>query len=493
MIGLGELSPEARVVERRLRRSGAARALADRLARAGRLYDGLDADAGAVEWCQAGATSTAWTSSSATHAPTRRAAAVRRRHEGLRAARGRAARTLDRGSPCTCCARRAACCCPAAALFASAYLLDAAAIAAIADGPRRSRRSTGRDGARRAGARGGATPRTRSGCWTASPRPASRPSGSATARGRAARRALGVTTSSSRGCERAAPAGVAGLELIDVRHLGRPHVICCRWSDDVHRRPGAGVAPAQALLAALGGPRAARAILLTHIHLDHAGATGRARAALAGRRGLGPRARRAAPDRPVEADRQRDADLRRRHGAALGRDRARCPRTSCASCAAASGSARWRVAYTPGHASHHVTYLHEPTGTAFCGDVAGVQHRRRPGAAADAAAGHRPRGVARVARLSAAGPGAAASSRTSASSRTPRAHLDELRANLGRARGAGPRPRRRGVRARRSREEIERALRHPQTPPRCCRRCRPTRCGRASTATGESAPRRRRA
>jgi glyoxylase-like metal-dependent hydrolase (beta-lactamase superfamily II) len=29
-----------------------------------------------------------------------------------------------------------------------------------------------------------------------------------------------------------------------------------------------------------------------------------------------------------------------------------------------------RVAYTPGHASHHVCYLHEESGTAFVGDVA---------------------------------------------------------------------------------------------------------------------------
>ena len=28
------------------------------------------------------------------------------------------------------------------------------------------------------------------------------------------------------------------------------------------------------------------------------------------------------------------------------------------------------VAYTPGHASHHVCYFHEESGTAFCGDVA---------------------------------------------------------------------------------------------------------------------------
>ena len=33
----------------------------------------------------------------------------------------------------------------------------------------------------------------------------------------------------------------------------------------------------------------------------------------------------------------------------------------------------FRVAYTPGHASHHVAYLHEDSGRAFCGDVAGVR------------------------------------------------------------------------------------------------------------------------
>ena len=41
--------------------------------------------------------------------------------------------------------------------------------------------------------------------------------------------------------------------------------------------------------------------------------------------------------------------------------------------AAARRSAPWRVEYTPGHASHHVSYLHEPTGTAFVGDVGGVR------------------------------------------------------------------------------------------------------------------------
>jgi glyoxylase-like metal-dependent hydrolase (beta-lactamase superfamily II) len=33
----------------------------------------------------------------------------------------------------------------------------------------------------------------------------------------------------------------------------------------------------------------------------------------------------------------------------------------------------FRVAYTPGHATHHVSYLNEATGDAYVGDVAGVR------------------------------------------------------------------------------------------------------------------------
>jgi len=33
----------------------------------------------------------------------------------------------------------------------------------------------------------------------------------------------------------------------------------------------------------------------------------------------------------------------------------------------------FRVADTPGHASHHLSYLHEPSGYAFTGDVTGVR------------------------------------------------------------------------------------------------------------------------
>ena len=57
----------------------------------------------------------------------------------------------------------------------------------------------------------------------------------------------------------------------------------------------------------------------------------------------------------------------------------------------------WRVAATPGHASHHVAYLREDEGWAFVGDVAGVRIIPAVHHAAHAAAGHRSRGVAGVA------------------------------------------------------------------------------------------------
>ena len=59
---------------------------------------------------------------------------------------------------------------------------------------------------------------------------------------------------------------------IDVRHLGVPLVICCHVLDDVIVDPGP-ESTMDTLLAELGRLAPAK-ILLTHIHLDHAGAAG---------------------------------------------------------------------------------------------------------------------------------------------------------------------------------------------------------------------------
>ena len=80
---------------------------------------------------------------------------------------------------------------------------------------------------------------------------------------------------------------------------------------------------------------------------------------------------------PVEADRERDAAVGRRDGSAVGRDAAGAGGEPGRSCAAASGSRPagrdLDVAYTPGHASHHVSYFSADTGIAFVGDTAGVR------------------------------------------------------------------------------------------------------------------------
>ena len=53
---------------------------------------------------------------------------------------------------------------------------------------------------------------------------------------------------------------------------------------------------------------------------------------------------------------------------------------ACASCSGGERIDGFRVEYTPGHASHHVAYLHEATGTAFTRRRRRRADRRRPGA-----------------------------------------------------------------------------------------------------------------
>src|SRR5436305_6852225 len=62
------------------------------------------------------------------------------------------------------------------------------------------------------------------------------------------------------------------MRLIDLMHLGRDRVIGCWQVGDVLVDPGPSSC-LPTLLEALGDERP-RALLLTHIHLDHAGASG---------------------------------------------------------------------------------------------------------------------------------------------------------------------------------------------------------------------------
>ena len=153
-------------------------------------------------------------------------------------------------------------------------------------------------------------------------------------------------------------------------HLGRPRVIGS-WVDDgviVDCGPTSCLAT---LLQGLGDARPA-ALLLTHIHLDHAGAAG----SLVERW----------PELPVYVHERGARHLvnpqrlyesaRRLYGDDMERLWGEMAPVPEANLTVLHGGetildGRYRVAYTPGHASHHVSYLRD--GTAFAGDVAGVR------------------------------------------------------------------------------------------------------------------------
>jgi glyoxylase-like metal-dependent hydrolase (beta-lactamase superfamily II) len=161
------------------------------------------------------------------------------------------------------------------------------------------------------------------------------------------------------------------MRLIDVMHLGVPRVIGAWVVDDVVIDPGP-TSCLRSLLEGLDGERP-RALLLTHIHLDHAGASG----SLVQRW----------PDLEVYvhergARHMRDperllASARMLYGEDMDRRWGEMVPVPEENLRVLSGGERlfdgaFEVAYTPGHASHHVSYLHHD-GTAFVGDTGGVR------------------------------------------------------------------------------------------------------------------------
>ncbi len=160
------------------------------------------------------------------------------------------------------------------------------------------------------------------------------------------------------------------MRLIDVRHLGRLRVIGCWVVDDVLIDPG----PAScldALLAGLGDLEP-RALLLTHIHLDHAGATG----SLVERwPGLEVYVHERGAPHMVDPSRLLES-ARRLYGERMDTLWGEMSPVPERNLRILSGGERvlgdtFEVAYTPGHASHHVSYLNR--GTAFVGDTGGVR------------------------------------------------------------------------------------------------------------------------
>lgn len=162
----------------------------------------------------------------------------------------------------------------------------------------------------------------------------------------------------------------AEARAIDVRHLDRPRVICSWLVDDIVIDPGPTVSLGPVIDALEGS--APRAILLTHIHLDHAGGTG----ALVRRWPEVPvyvheRGARhlADPSRLMESAGRLYGDQMDR----LWGEMVPIPEANLHPLSGGEEVEGFRVAYTPGHASHHVSYLQLDSGMAFTGDTAGIR------------------------------------------------------------------------------------------------------------------------
>jgi glyoxylase-like metal-dependent hydrolase (beta-lactamase superfamily II) len=159
------------------------------------------------------------------------------------------------------------------------------------------------------------------------------------------------------------------MRLIDVHHLGRPHVIGSWEVDGIVIDPGP-ESTLETLIEALGGEEP-KALLLTHIHLDHAAATG----AMVKRW----------PDLQVYVHEKGAphmvdpskllASAGRLYGPRMKELWGEILPVPAENVHALSGGETifdLDVVYTPGHASHHVCFFGQD-GTAFVGDVAGCR------------------------------------------------------------------------------------------------------------------------
>ncbi len=158
----------------------------------------------------------------------------------------------------------------------------------------------------------------------------------------------------------------AMARVIDVMHLGRDRVIGAWEQDGVVIDPGP-ASTVETLLAEVEP----RALLLTHIHLDHAGASG-----VLVRRFPNLKVyvhERGAPH--LIDPRKLLKSASQLYGDDMDRlwgEVAPVPEENVVVLTGGETVEGLRVEYTPGHASHHVSYFDENTGEAFVGDVAGV-------------------------------------------------------------------------------------------------------------------------
>ncbi len=176
-----------------------------------------------------------------------------------------------------------------------------------------------------------------------------------------------------------------GLSFADLEFQGLPRIVATAVAQGrdglaiIDPGPSSTLPVLRRHLAALGASVGdITTLLITHIHLDHAGATGTLLRE-------NPRIRVVVhevgaphmvdPSRLLaSAGRLYGADMERLWGAVQP-----VPASSITTVVGGEGltvgGRPWLVAYTPGHASHHVSYFSPESGIAFVGDTGGVQVR----------------------------------------------------------------------------------------------------------------------
>ena len=180
---------------------------------------------------------------------------------------------------------------------------------------------------------------------------------------------------------------VSGLDYIDLQFLGYPNIIATA----VLHGP-AGVALVDPGPSTAGGRLVAELsrqgvalsdvtdVLVTHIHLDHSGGVGQL---VRANPGLVVHVHEAGAPHLIDPSRLMSSaaklygvDMDHLWGEVLAVPEANI-RALTGGETITAGGRPIMVAYTPGHAKHHVSFFDESTGIAFVGDTAGI--RRAPG------------------------------------------------------------------------------------------------------------------
>ena len=176
----------------------------------------------------------------------------------------------------------------------------------------------------------------------------------------------------------------AGLDYVDLQFLGKPEIIATAILHGpggvalIDPGPSTTIATLRAALQHKGITFAdVRQLLLTHIHLDHAGATGSIVRENPGIEVLvhdAGAAHMADPSRLLASATRLygDADMARLWGAFIAVPASNIHPLTGGERIAAAGR-EMEIAYTPGHAWHHVSYFDLASRVAFVGDTAGIR------------------------------------------------------------------------------------------------------------------------